>query len=100
MDALTRDVRIAVRSLRNNPGFTATAALTLGLGIGAVTAAASIVESLLLRPLPYPDTGRIVVLWERPPTGPVRTQVSPPNYGARRPSIRCSRSVRTEGKPS
>lgn len=60
LDDLGRDLRHALRGLRRNPGFAATVALILALGIGANTAMFSIVYGVLLRPLPYPDAGEIV----------------------------------------
>ena len=60
LDDLARDVCHALRGLRRSPGFAATVALILALGIGANTAMFSIVHGVLLRPLPYPDAGAIV----------------------------------------
>ena len=62
---LVNDTRLAVRGLKNNPGFAAVAILALGLGIGANTAVFSVVDTVVLRPLPYRDAGRILVIWEK-----------------------------------
>ena len=59
------DLRIAARLLRRSPGFAAVSILTLGLAIGATTAIFSVIEPVLLRPLPYPDPGRLAFIWER-----------------------------------
>src|ERR687889_416846 len=73
------DVRHAVRVLVRRPAFSLVAILTLAVGIGANTAIFSVVNGVLLRPLPYPDPGRIVRLWEQSESGkPI--DVSHPNF--------------------
>jgi putative ABC transport system permease protein len=68
LDDLIRDVGHGLRQLRRNPGFTAVAVITLALGIGANTAIFSVVDAVLLSPLPYPGANRMVFIWESLPT--------------------------------
>jgi len=67
---MLKDIRYGIRSLVRNPAFTAIAIITLSLGIGANTAIFSVVNSVLLRPLPFADPERIVWLWDTIPQLP------------------------------
>jgi len=81
MDGWIRDARFAVRGMRRNPGFTAVVVVTLALGIGASTAVFSVVEGILLRPLPFQNPDRLAVVWQNDrATGTVREDASPADY--------------------
>jgi hypothetical protein len=77
-EELRDDVRFAWRQLRARPGFAIVATLTLALGIGANSAIFALVDATLLKPLPYPDPGRLVTIWERTDANP-RGYASPLN---------------------
>jgi hypothetical protein len=68
IEDLLRDFRHAVRALRQNPGFAAIALLTLALGAGATTVMFTVVDNVLLRPLPYPEPDRLVTVQEQTQT--------------------------------
>jgi MacB-like periplasmic core domain len=82
IESLFQDLRYGVRTMLKNPVFTLIAVLTLALGIGANTAIFSVVNSVLLRSLPYPNAERLMTIWEdhRARNGPEREWTSPPGF--------------------
>ena len=80
MDSLIKDLRFAIRSLVKRPGFTAITLIALALGIGANTAIFSLVNAVILRPLPYPDSDRLVWVYGNIRTGGNRASVSPLDF--------------------
>jgi predicted permease len=79
MTMLMNDVRLAVRAFRRRPGFTATVILTMALGIGVTSGLFTVVNAVLLRPLPYDRPEQVVMIFERDPRG-TTSQVSRPAY--------------------
>ncbi len=83
LESLLSDVRLTFRRLRKAPGFAATVLLTLAIGIGANTAVFTVVDSVLLKPLPYADSERIVALWlDAPGSGGLASSSSGLNLSA------------------
>jgi putative ABC transport system permease protein len=81
MDSLLRDLKFSTRSLLKRPALTIIAILTLAIGIGANSAIFSVVNALLLKPLPFPEPERIIALWDKIPSrGVERNEVTVANY--------------------
>ncbi|MEX2300818.1 MAG: ABC transporter permease, partial [Bryobacterales bacterium] len=79
VDLLRQDLRYTARTLGRAPGFALTVILVCALGVGATTAVFTVTDHVLLRPLPFADSERLVKLWESPP-GYAQMELSPPNY--------------------
>jgi len=79
-DRNRRDILFAVASLRRRPGLSVVAIATFALGIGASTAIFSVVDAVILRPLPFAAPDRLVRIWSANPKGIPRNSVSPPDY--------------------
>jgi putative ABC transport system permease protein len=81
MDLLLRDLKFSARSLLKRPALTVIAIVTLAIGIGANSAIFSVVNALLLKPLPFPDPERVIALWDKVPSrGVERNEVTVANY--------------------
>jgi putative ABC transport system permease protein len=81
VDDLSRDLKIGVRGLLRRPGFTMVVVLTLAVGVGGSAAIFGVLNGILLKPLPYSDAERVLVIWQNnEKTGAQRQEVAPANF--------------------
>ena len=92
LEAIMRDVRYAIRTFLRTPAFSLAAILTMAIGIGATTGVFAVVNAVLLRPLPYDDPAKVMLLWTKMPDGS-RTWLSPPELDDIRQSVPALSSV-------
>jgi|SRR5579871_152803 len=93
-ECLARDIRVALRGIRKSPGWAGIAIVTLALGIGANSAIFSILDAVLLRPLPYPHPERLFRIWQsQPKMGQGRLATAPPEFAAYRDRTRVFASL-------
>ncbi|HLJ13868.1 MAG TPA: ABC transporter permease [Bryobacteraceae bacterium] len=93
-ERVAQDIRYTCRLLDKNPGFAAVAVFTLAVGIGANTAIFSILDAVLLLPLPYPDSSRLIRLWQSEPRmGEGHLGAAPPEFAAYRDRTRAFSSI-------
>ncbi len=99
MESFLADVRQSFRLMRKNPGFTAIAVAALALGIGANTAIFSIVNKVLLQPLPYPEPDRLMLLGEKYPNGPQYATSIPKYMAWRNNDVFSAMAIYDQGGP-
>jgi hypothetical protein len=94
-----RDLRVGLRRLVREPGFSVIVVITLGLGIGATTTIFSVVEGVLLRPLPYRDAERLLTVWQWSKSKGIEEAPSPRTFstGETRSSVSTSRRPNRTG---
>jgi putative ABC transport system permease protein len=95
-ETLAQDLRYTCRMLLKSPGFALTAILTIALGLGANAAIFSFLDAVLLKPLPYPDPDRLIMVFEKPP-GFARNSVAPANFLDWRENSKTARLVASSG---
>ena len=99
IESCLQDARYAVRALLRTPGFTAVALLSLSLGIGANTTIFTFVNAVLLKPLPFPDAGRVVVVREQPQASDDTVAVHPQNFLEWRSRVRAFEAIAIVQRP-